>query len=79
MRLSAQFRRLLLMLGALALALPLLGQPARAQEQKTIRISTPSVPEEWNAQMLEIFKEWLERSAPEQFDVEIHLNATLFA
>ena len=28
--------------------------------------------------MLFIFKEWLERSAPGEFDVEIHLNATLF-
>ena len=79
MRLSAQFRRPLLILGALALALPLLGQPALGQEQKTIRISTPSVPEEWNALMLDMFKVWLEKSAPGQFDVEIHLNATLFA
>lgn len=79
MRLSARLRRSVLLLGALALALPLLGQAALAQDKEVIRISTPSVPEEWNAQMLDIFKDWLERSAPGQFDVEIHLNATLFA
>ncbi len=72
-------RRLILALGAVALALPMLGQTSLAQEKKVIRISTPSVPEEWNAQMLDIFKDWLERSAPGQFDVQIHLNATLFA
>lgn len=72
-------RRLILVLGVLALASPWLGQASLAQEKKVLRISTPSVPEEWNAQMLDIFKDWLERSAPDQFDVEIHLNATLFA
>ncbi len=72
-------RRLILALGAVALALPMLGQASLAQEKKVIRISTPSVPEEWNAQMLDVFKDWLERSAPGQFDVQIHLNATLFA
>jgi tripartite ATP-independent transporter DctP family solute receptor len=74
-----KFRRLAAVLGTLMLALPLAGPAALAQDQKVIRISTPSVPEEWNAQMLEVFKDWLERSAPGQFDVEIHLNATLFA
>jgi tripartite ATP-independent transporter DctP family solute receptor len=72
-------RRAVLALGALALALPLISQTGLAQDKKTIRISTPSVPEEWNAQMLDIFKVWLEKSAPGQFDVDIHLNATLFA
>jgi len=43
-----------------------------------LRISTPAVEKDWHAQMLFIFKEWLERSAPGEFDVEIHLNATLF-
>lgn len=43
-----------------------------------IRISTPAVPGDWHAEMLYIFKEYVERSLPGQFDVEIHLNATLF-
>ena len=28
--------------------------------------------------MLYVFKDWLERSAPGEFAVEVHLNATLF-
>ena len=56
--------------GAFALA-------AHAAPMK-IRISTPAVPGDWHAEMLYIFKDYVERSLPGQFDVEIHLNATLF-
>ncbi len=55
------------------------GAPALAQDPKAIRISTPAVPGDWHAEMLYIFKEWLERSAPGEFDVQVHLNGTLFA
>ncbi|MGF1624675.1 MAG: sialic acid TRAP transporter substrate-binding protein SiaP [Alphaproteobacteria bacterium] len=55
------------------------GTAALAQDPVTIRISTPAVPGDWHAEMLSIFKEWLERSASGQFDVQVHLNATLFA
>ena len=51
---------------------------AIAQDKITLRISTPAVPGDWHSEMLSIFKEWLERSAPDQFDVQIFLNATLF-
>jgi tripartite ATP-independent transporter DctP family solute receptor len=43
-----------------------------------LRISTPAVENDWHAQMLYVFKDWLERSAPGEFNVEVHLNATLF-
>ncbi len=49
-----------------------------AAEPMKIRISTPAVPGDWHAEMLYIFKDYVERSLPGQFDVEVHLNATLF-
>lgn len=52
-------------------------QPAAA-EKMTIRISTPAVPGDWHAEQLSVFKEYVERSLPDQFDVQIFLNATLF-
>jgi TRAP-type transport system periplasmic protein len=51
--------------------------PAEA-EATTIRISTPAAPGDWHAEMLYIFKEWLERSTHGAFDVEVHLSGTLF-
>jgi tripartite ATP-independent transporter DctP family solute receptor len=43
-----------------------------------LRISTPAVASDWHAKMLTVFKDELEKKAPGQFDVEIHLNASLF-
>ncbi|OSQ40295.1 sialic acid TRAP transporter substrate-binding protein SiaP [Thalassospira mesophila] len=43
-----------------------------------LRISTPAVESDWHAKMLTVFKDELEKKAPGQFDVEIHLNASLF-
>lgn len=51
--------------------------PAEAAATK-IRISTPAVESDWHAKMLTVFKEELEKTAPGQFEVEIHLNGTLF-
>lgn len=51
---------------------------AMAQNKTVIRISTPAVPEDWHAKMWTVFKETLEKSAPGEFDVQIHLNAALF-
>lgn len=56
----------------LAFAVPAAAQPIK------IRISTPAVDTDWHAKMLPVFKETLEKSAPGEFDVEIHLNGTLF-
>jgi tripartite ATP-independent transporter DctP family solute receptor len=52
--------------------------PLMAQTKVALRISTPAVPDDWHAKMWTVFKESLEKSAPNQFDVQIHLNASLF-
>ena len=62
---------------AAALSVTLAG-PALAQEPIKLRISTPAVESDWHAKMLPVFKDELEKRAPGQFDVEIHLNGTLF-
>lgn len=64
------------LLGTLALAA--VSGPARAEDPIKIRISTPAVESDWHARMLTVFKDELAKSAPGEFDVEIHLNATLF-
>lgn len=51
---------------------------AGAQGKIPLRISTPAVPDDWHGKMWTVFKEALDRSAPGEFDVQIHLNATLF-
>lgn len=52
--------------------------PALAADPVTLRISTPAVESDWHAKMLTVFEDELEKTAPGEFDVEIHLNATLF-
>ncbi len=54
-----------------------LASPAALAKQ-VIRISTPAVPADWHAKMWTVFKDELEKSAPGEFDVQIHLNAALF-
>ena len=67
-----------LRLGATALAMTIaIAGTAVAQEKITLRISTPAVPGDWHTEGLYIFKEWLERSAQNQFDVQVFPNATL--
>jgi tripartite ATP-independent transporter DctP family solute receptor len=61
-----------------ALGLGFAAPQAVAQTKQVIRISTPAVPDDWHAKMWTVFKENLEKSAPGEFDVQIHLNATLF-
>jgi TRAP-type transport system periplasmic protein len=65
---------------ALLLGLGLCGAPtaALAQNKIAMRISTPAVPDDWHAKMWTVFKESLDKAAPNQFDVQIHLNASLF-
>jgi tripartite ATP-independent transporter DctP family solute receptor len=43
-----------------------------------LRVSTPAVPDDWHGKMWSVFKAALDKSAPGEFDVQIHLNATLF-
>ena len=52
--------------------------PPMAQTKVALRISTPAVPDDWHAKMWTVFKESLDKAAPNQFDVQIHLNASLF-
>jgi len=52
--------------------------PALAADPVKLRISTPAVDADWHAKMLPVFKQEVEKLAPGQFDVEIHLNGTLF-
>ncbi len=66
-------------MGALA-ALGLAGMAGAAAAANPIklRISTPAVDSDWHPKMLPIFRDQLNTLAPGQFDVEIHLNGTLF-
>jgi tripartite ATP-independent transporter DctP family solute receptor len=52
--------------------------PLMAQTKVALRISTPAVPDDWHAKMWTVFKDSLDKAAPNQFDVQIHLNASLF-
>ena len=52
--------------------------PAFAQSRLPLRISTPAVPDDWHGKMWTVFKESLDKSAPGEFDTQIHLNGTLF-
>ena len=62
----------------LGLALCASLSPLMAQTKIPLRISTPAVPDDWHAKMWTVFKESLDKAAPNQFDVQIHLNASLF-
>lgn len=64
-------------LTALALA-GLLAGAGPAQAKQTLRISTPAVPDDWHTKMLYVFRDELEKTAPGQFDVQIHHSGTLF-
>lgn len=67
-----------LVLAATALAAATLSPAALAQSKVLLRISTPAVPDDWHGKMWTVFKDALDKSAPGEFDVQIHLNATLF-
>jgi tripartite ATP-independent transporter DctP family solute receptor len=70
-------RRIVLAGGAAALSMPFIARFGLA-EAKAFRISTPGNAEEWQSKGLEEFKKALDKSAPGQFDVQIHYNGTLF-
>jgi tripartite ATP-independent transporter DctP family solute receptor len=62
----------------LAAALGAAALPAAAQGKVLLRVSTPAVPDDWHGKMWTVFKESLDKSAPGEFEVQVHLNATLF-
>jgi TRAP-type transport system periplasmic protein len=62
----------------IAAALCAAALPAAAQGKVLLRVSTPAVPDDWHGKMWTVFKESLDRSAPGEFEVQVHLNATLF-
>jgi TRAP-type transport system periplasmic protein len=74
----ASFSRRVFMSGAAALALAASATAVFAADPIKLRISTPAVEADWHAKMLPLFKQELDKLAPGQFDVEIHLNGTLF-
>lgn len=61
-----------------ALALGLATRHTLAQSRHVLRISTPAVADDWHARMWTVFKDQLDKTAPGQFDTQIHLNASLF-
>jgi TRAP-type transport system periplasmic protein len=65
--------------GRMALVVCLLAFAAAAFAQtKTLRISTPAVPDDWHVKMLFVFKDELAKTAPGRFDVQVHHSGTLF-
>ena len=79
---SKRIQSLLQMAGVgtttIAMAVGLAMAAPQALAKQVIRISTPAVPADWHAKMWTVFKDELEKSAPGEFDVQIHLNAALF-
>mgnify|MGYP000517656851 CR=1 FL=1 len=71
-------RRGLLAASVSAIALCGMASQALAQTKIPMRISTPAVPDDWHAKMWTVFKDSLDKSAPNQFDTQINLNAALF-
>ena len=61
-----------------AAALGAAALPAFGQSKVMLRISTPAVPDDWHGKMWTVFKDTLDKSGPNEFDVQINLNATLF-
>lgn len=67
-------RRRSLLAAALVAAVP----AAMAQPKALLRISSAALPDDWHGKMWTVFREALEQSAPGEFEVQIHLNASLF-
>jgi TRAP-type transport system periplasmic protein len=78
MKKTSTLRRSLVAASVATLALTGLAGQALAQAKIPLRISTPAVPDDWHAKMWTVFKESLDKSSPNQFDVQINLNASLF-
>ena len=51
---------------------------AYAQGKTVLRISSPAVPDDWHGKMWQTFKDSLNKSSPNTYDVQINLNGALF-
>jgi len=63
---------------AVALGLVFPAPQAMAQTKQVLRISTAAVPEDWITKSWLFFKDTLEKSAPGEFDIQVHMNGSLF-
>lgn len=61
----------------MALALGATARHAFSQARRALRISTPAVADDWHAGMWTVFKDQLDESTPDQFDIQINLNSSL--
>lgn len=66
------------LIAAAAVLATTLAPAALAQNKVLLRISTPAVPDDWHGKMWTVFKDSLDKSAPNEFDTQINLNAALF-
>jgi TRAP-type transport system periplasmic protein len=70
--------RMLSLLAGLAACALLTAAPASAQSKILIRFSTAAPPVDFLSKSLERFKEELDKTAPDQFDVRLHAGSSLF-
>lgn len=69
---------IVLLMSGVLLVSGLFAATAVAQPAKqTIRFGTAAIGGDYPVEMMYVFKEWVERSAPGQFDIQIHHSGTL--
>ncbi len=78
MHTSHLLRRAVLGLSAVAALSAFTASQALAQSKTVLRISSPAVPDDWHGKMWDVFKDSLNKSAPNRYDVQINLNGALF-
>jgi tripartite ATP-independent transporter DctP family solute receptor len=78
MNASTLLRRTVLGLAAASAVMAMTASHALAQSKTILRISSPAVSDDWHGKMWDVFKESLNKSAPNQYDVQINLNGALF-
>jgi tripartite ATP-independent transporter DctP family solute receptor len=79
--LASKGRRSVLVTAFAAMALALLGVArdswAQQPQRQTLRFGTAAIGGDLPVEMMYVFKEWVDRSAPGEFDVQIHHTGTL--
>src|SRR5690606_7652655 len=76
---SGALRRLVKTAAALAFATVVgsVASVALAQDRPLVRFGTGAISGDLPVEMMHVFKEWVDRAAPGEFDIQIHSNATL--